>query len=513
MSTTTFEQTSTLTTPPVIKTTTTTLPSSTNVSASKPSNKPQERVAIIGAGWYGCHLGVQLKKLGYQVVIFEKNSDIFLGASGFNQFRLHKGLHYPRSYVTRVQSLKGFDHFMEKYSHLTTQVDYNLYAIAKRNSWLDFGTYKQVMDATKIYNKPFNHEHFGLTNLEGSMLCDERVLYHAAPRKFFREQFTEQELLLNTPVKKAEQVTITSFVSPQFEEDDQEDKTASNLSSPECSDSYLYELKEEQNRFSKIKINDRDDLTFDWCISCTYNTFLVTPSLNIYYEPCISLIYKDIRSDPFPRVAMTICDGHFCSLFPYISGPEEEKRIAQKYANSDLGVLKHHTNGHMNGSTTDGQYIIPKTKGVVLNDDDDDATDSPTTRSHIHRQANDEDDVAILYTLTSVGHTPLGQYNSWKKAEERRLQVEKNPETEVAKLIPLFEQNILQFYPSFKQHFQYHSFFTSMKTKPYDATDSRECTVEREGRFISIMSGKVNSLHVAEKEVLKILNESKSRRR
>ncbi|KAF0974976.1 hypothetical protein FDP41_005729 [Naegleria fowleri] len=511
MSTTILEQSSTLTTPPVIKTTTL-LPSSTNVDAASTSltKKPQERVAIIGAGWYGCHLGVQLKKLGYQVVIFEKNSDIFMGASGFNQFRLHKGLHYPRSYVTRVQSLKGFDHFMEKYSHLTTQVDYNLYAIAKRNSWLDFGTYKQVMDATKIYNKPFNHEHFGLTNLEGSMLCDERVLYHAAPRKFFREQFTEQELLLNNPVKKAEQVTITSFVSPQFEEDD------NTSSSPECSDSYEYELKEEQNRFAKIKINDRDDLTFDWCISCTYNTFLVTPSLNIYYEPCISLIYKDIRSDPFPRVAMTICDGHFCSLFPYISGPEEEKRIAQKYANSDLGVLKHHTHGSITNSTsstTDGQYIIPKTKNVVLNDDNVDATDFTKRPLRTNTTANDDDDVAILYTLTSVAHTPLGQYNSWKKAEERRLQVEKNPETEVAKLIPLFEQNILQFYPAFKQHFQYHSFFTSMKTKPYDATDSRECTVEREGRFVSIMSGKVNSLHVAEKEVLKILNENKSRRR
>jgi len=434
------------------------------------------------------HIGLQLKKQGYEVVIFEKDKDIFMGASGFNQFRLHKGLHYPRSYVTRVQSLKGFDHFMKLYSHLTTQVDYNVYAVATKNSWLDFGTYKQVMDQTKIYNKPFNHTHFGLTNLEGSMLCDERVLYHAAPRKFFKEQFTKDELLLETPVKKAEQVTITSFVSPQY--DETEDLEHMSSSSSSDSDS------EEEHRMAKIKINGRDDLQFDWCISCTYNSFLVTPSLNIFYEPCLTLIYKDVRSDPFPRVAMTICDGQFCSLFPYISGVEEEKRIARKYQeSSDLGVLARHA--------TNSRPSSPE----IHNPSEDQAVDSDRSPSATFSTVIEEplDDTNILYTLTSVAHTPLGQFNSWKRAEERRLKVQNNPETEVKQLIPLFEQSILTFYPAFKQHFVYHSYFTSMKTKPYDATDSRECTVEREGRFISIMSGKVNSLHVAESEVMKIM--------
>ena len=65
-------------------------------------------VAIIGAGWYGCHIGLYLKQQGHDIKIFEKNSDIFLGSSGSNQFRLHTGYHYPRSSETISETKKNF---------------------------------------------------------------------------------------------------------------------------------------------------------------------------------------------------------------------------------------------------------------------------------------------------------------------------------------------------------------------------------------------------------------------
>ena len=60
----------------------------------------KKNFCIIGAGWYGCHIGLYLKDKGHNVKIFEKESRIFSGSSGFNQFRLHKGFHYPRSSET-----------------------------------------------------------------------------------------------------------------------------------------------------------------------------------------------------------------------------------------------------------------------------------------------------------------------------------------------------------------------------------------------------------------------------
>ena len=66
------------------------------------------KIAIIGAGWFGCHLASELKNDGHSILLFEKEKDIFAGASGNNQNRLHLGYHYPRSYITREQSKKGF---------------------------------------------------------------------------------------------------------------------------------------------------------------------------------------------------------------------------------------------------------------------------------------------------------------------------------------------------------------------------------------------------------------------
>ena len=31
-----------------------------------------QKICIVGAGWYGCHLGLYLKEKGYTVKIFEK---------------------------------------------------------------------------------------------------------------------------------------------------------------------------------------------------------------------------------------------------------------------------------------------------------------------------------------------------------------------------------------------------------------------------------------------------------
>ena len=50
------------------------------------------KIAIIGGGWTGCHLAISLSKLGHDVTILERNTDIFQGVSGNFGIRLHKGL-------------------------------------------------------------------------------------------------------------------------------------------------------------------------------------------------------------------------------------------------------------------------------------------------------------------------------------------------------------------------------------------------------------------------------------
>ncbi|CAF2886394.1 unnamed protein product, partial [Rotaria sp. Silwood2] len=57
-----------------------------------------KNIAIIGGGWYGCHIALTLKQKGqYDVTLYEAKSDIFLGCSGQFGIRLHADPHYPRS--------------------------------------------------------------------------------------------------------------------------------------------------------------------------------------------------------------------------------------------------------------------------------------------------------------------------------------------------------------------------------------------------------------------------------
>jgi glycine/D-amino acid oxidase-like deaminating enzyme len=69
---------------------------------------PTARVGIIGGGWYGCHVASVLREQGFDVIIYERNSQLFSEGSRWNQFRLHQGFHYARSWNTRIETIRGF---------------------------------------------------------------------------------------------------------------------------------------------------------------------------------------------------------------------------------------------------------------------------------------------------------------------------------------------------------------------------------------------------------------------
>lgn len=132
------------------------------------------RIKIVGAGWYGCHLGVALLRDGHDVEAHEIASHIFAGASGGNPARLHKGFHYPRSRLTRAACQEHAELFEAEYGHLTHSVPVNIYAVAANESLVDFGTYTQVLRGEVEFITILNPSEFGLQNVEGAMLTGER---------------------------------------------------------------------------------------------------------------------------------------------------------------------------------------------------------------------------------------------------------------------------------------------------------------------------------------------------
>lgn len=73
------------------------------------------RVAVVGAGVFGCTAAIDLARAGAQVDLFEARGDILTGATARCQARLHRGYHYPRSDATAQAARDGFEEFSTRF--------------------------------------------------------------------------------------------------------------------------------------------------------------------------------------------------------------------------------------------------------------------------------------------------------------------------------------------------------------------------------------------------------------
>ena len=224
----------------------------------------EDRIAIIGGGWYGCHIAATLLALGFKVTLYEKSDRLMNAASGNNQFRLHMGFHYARHQGTRLQSRDGFMRFVERYLPLTRSVENNIYAVARDESLVDYPTYKLIMSASGLSFTEIEAPDF-LKNTEGVIITRERVLLLNDVRNYF-----------------------TRILGSSLE--------------------LRYEVKEIISKGQKEII---DGEAFDYVIDCTWGHFN-RPSLPIYYEPTILLYYEGDSRAP----AVTLVDGPLCSVYP-----------------------------------------------------------------------------------------------------------------------------------------------------------------------------------------------------
>lgn len=93
------------------------------------------KIAVIGAGLFGVTTAIKLAEAGHAVELYEKNSDILEAASGINQYRLHRGYHYPRSQDTIDSSLRSEPLFMKEYGEAIISEAEHYYCIAKERSF------------------------------------------------------------------------------------------------------------------------------------------------------------------------------------------------------------------------------------------------------------------------------------------------------------------------------------------------------------------------------------------
>jgi len=94
----------------------------------------KKRIAIVGAGIFGTTIGMQLANKSNQVDIFEKDEDILQATSSINEYRVHRGYHYPRSLETATSALTSEQLFKNFYPDAIIDTRDHFYAIAKEQS-------------------------------------------------------------------------------------------------------------------------------------------------------------------------------------------------------------------------------------------------------------------------------------------------------------------------------------------------------------------------------------------
>lgn len=109
---------------------------------------------IIGGGFFGCKIALYLKKYLKSILILEKEKDILTRASYANQARVHKGYHYPRSFLTAWRSQLNFPKFIHEYQDCIYSEFTNYYAISKLFSKINANQFRNFCDRVDIFLTP-----------------------------------------------------------------------------------------------------------------------------------------------------------------------------------------------------------------------------------------------------------------------------------------------------------------------------------------------------------------------
>lgn len=246
--------------------------------------KEHYRVAIIGAGIYGCHLALALKARGHEVDLYDMSDDLFSGASTYNSFRIHKGYHYPRSGKTREMCMRDEKEFTEFYGHLTSKAQDNpkIFCVANdERTLIDFSTMKFIMQGSGMPFEELSLEELnrlGFESIEGGFRVHESIFLVDKAKHWFKQE------LLNKGV---------------------------NLKLRHCID------KIETCSNKKINIANEE---YDFAINCTYNQALSYHSQrhSHYFDLCFSLIVASKKPKEECNIkSFGIFDGAYPSLEPY----------------------------------------------------------------------------------------------------------------------------------------------------------------------------------------------------
>lgn len=154
----------------------------------KKNSGQKTRIAVVGGGIFGITIAVRLANQGHRVDLFEKESGILRAASGINQFRLHRGYHYPRSTETTIESIRTEIGFRHEYGAAVVDSGHQYYCISKRDSLISANAYASFckrfgLECEVTQPKLFNHGNIDLCVRVPERRIDPKILERVCMRR------------------------------------------------------------------------------------------------------------------------------------------------------------------------------------------------------------------------------------------------------------------------------------------------------------------------------------------
>ena len=143
------------------------------------------KALVVGGGIFGTTAAISLANNGYNVELHEELNDIMKCATGINQYRLHRGYHYPRSKQTAIECKNGLKTFKRKYSNSVLNGSIkHLYAISSKDSLVSVNEYINFLKDVKLpYNTIKPIPNTDLTIEANEELFDSQILYNLVKAK------------------------------------------------------------------------------------------------------------------------------------------------------------------------------------------------------------------------------------------------------------------------------------------------------------------------------------------
>ena len=240
-------------------------------------------VVIIGGGFYGCSIAIELKKSFSKVLLIEKDMKLFNRSSSKNQARIHNGYHYPRHFNTASSSHKNFYNFSNDFKQSVVDNFTKLYAIPKIksniNSFQFYNFFRQVGSPIKVADDKYK-VFFNDNLIDEVFEVEEFVFDYKKLKKIIQYSLDENKIdvKLNTEVIKIDE----------------------NLN---------------------LKLSNGEIYNSKYVFNCTYsgiNKLLKASNLNLLplKHELTEMALLDVP-EQFKNIGLTVMDGPFFSLMPY----------------------------------------------------------------------------------------------------------------------------------------------------------------------------------------------------